>query len=57
MRALLGTPDEWATCAHLPVGYPQGKGHGPVTRRPVERVAYLDHWERPLFAGTESTTG
>ncbi len=49
VRALLGIPEDWATCAHLPVGYPQGKGHGPVKRHSVARVAYLDHWEQPLF--------
>jgi len=50
VRTLLGIPDGWATCAHLPLGYPAGRGHGPLERKPVERVAFLDHWDRPLFA-------
>jgi nitroreductase len=54
VRALLGIPEGWATCAHLPLGYPAGKahgagGHGPVHRKPVERVTFLDRWDRPLF--------
>jgi nitroreductase len=49
VRALLGIPLGWATCAHLPVGHPAGKGHGPLSRKPVEKVTYLDRWEQPLF--------
>jgi nitroreductase len=49
VRALLGIPSDWATCAHLPVGYPAGKGHGPLSRKPVGKVTYLDQWDRPLF--------
>jgi nitroreductase len=49
VRELLGIPEAWATCAYLPLGYPSGAGHGPLSRKPVERVAFLDHWERPLF--------
>jgi nitroreductase len=49
VSALLGIPNGWATCAHLPLGFPQGKGHGPVVRKPVERVTFADRWDRPLF--------
>jgi nitroreductase len=49
VRALLGIPDGWATCAHLPMGFPEGKGHGPVRRKPVESVAFADRWGQPLF--------
>jgi nitroreductase len=51
VKALLGIPARWATCAHLPLGWPAGRGHGPLSRRPVESITYLDHWDRPLFAG------
>jgi nitroreductase len=50
VRALLGIPEGWATCAHLPIGYPAGKRHAPVHRKPVESVTFLDHWDRPLFS-------
>jgi len=43
VRALLGIPDDVFTCALMPIGYPEGK-FGPVTRRPVNEVAYLDRW-------------
>jgi nitroreductase len=51
VRALLGIPERWATCAHVPIGYPAGRGHGPLARGPVERVAFADQWDRPLFGG------
>lgn len=44
IRALLGIPDGWYTCAFVPLGYPSGGGHGPLSRRPVARLAYRDAW-------------
>lgn len=44
VRALLEIPDPWYTCAFIPIGYPVGRGHGPISRRPVSRLAYLDRW-------------
>ncbi|MEZ5550496.1 MAG: nitroreductase family protein [Pseudomonadales bacterium] len=44
VRALLGIPDPWYTCAFIPIGYPVGRGHGPISRRPVSKLAYLDSW-------------
>jgi len=49
IRSLLALPEPWATCAFVPIGYPTGKGHGPVSRRPVAEMAYLDRWGEPLF--------
>ncbi len=49
VKSLLGIPDGWGTCAFVPIGYPASKGHGPLSRRPPEKVAYLDAWEKPLF--------
>lgn len=48
VRELLGIPPAWGTCAHLPIGYPASRGHGPIARRPVERMAYLDAWGERL---------
>lgn len=39
---LLSIPDGWATAAMVPIGYPVGKGHGPITRRPPSEMAFLD---------------
>jgi nitroreductase len=49
IRPLLELPDPWATYAVVPIGYPAGSGHGPVSRKPVEEMAYLDRWGQALF--------
>jgi nitroreductase len=43
VKALLGIPDDVLTYALMPIGYPEDK-FGPVKRRPVNQVAYADHW-------------
>jgi nitroreductase len=43
VKALLGIPDDVLTYALMPIGYPEGK-FGPLKRRPVNEVAYADHW-------------
>src|SRR5438270_12045006 len=32
IRDLLAIPENWATAAYVPIGYPTGKGYGPLTR-------------------------
>lgn len=44
VKQLLEIPDDWYTCAAVPIGYPVGRGHGPITRQPVEEMAYFDTW-------------
>ncbi|MFT4572479.1 MAG: nitroreductase [Hyphomicrobiaceae bacterium] len=44
VREILGFPDSWGTAAAIPIGYPKLRGHGPITRRPVEKMAYRDTW-------------
>ena len=41
----LGVPVEWGVVAAIPIGYPLGK-FGPVTRRPVSELTFLDHWDQ-----------
>ena len=48
IRELLEIPQPWATAAFVPIGYPVGRGHGPLSRRPVEQAVYGDRWGRPL---------
>jgi nitroreductase len=48
VKALLGIPEGWGTCAYLPIGWPAGRGHGPLRRRPVSQMAYLDRWGAEL---------
>ena len=42
VKALLDIPDGWATLAMVPIGYPIGRGHGPITRQPPAALAYRD---------------
>ncbi len=46
---LLGLPEGWGLSAFVPLGYPVGSGHGPVRRRPVTEMAYLDRFGHALF--------
>ena len=42
VKALLDIPDKWATVAMVPIGYPVGRGHGPISRQPPSELAYRD---------------
>ena len=44
VKTLLGIPAEWGTCAAIPLGYPLRKGHGPISRRPVDKLAFAERW-------------
>lgn len=48
VRELLAIPQPWGTAAAVPIGYPQLRGHGPISRRPVEEMAFVDSWEKPF---------
>jgi nitroreductase len=43
VKALLGIPEDVATFALMPIGWPLDK-FGPVTRRPPAEVAHADRW-------------
>ncbi len=49
VRELLEIPEPWATCAFVPIGWPERGGHGPLARRPVEQVAFADRFGEALF--------
>lgn len=49
VRELLEIPEPWATAAFVPIGWPAGGGHGPLSRRPVEQVAFADRFGQALF--------
>lgn len=40
VKAALGIPDPWATAAMIPIGYPVGRGHGPITRKSPSEMAF-----------------
>jgi nitroreductase len=45
IKQLLAIPDDWGTCAHIPIGYPVLKGHGPISRRPISKLVYDNRWD------------
>jgi len=45
---LLDIPADWYTCAHVPIGYPVLKGHGPISRRPLDKLVFSDQWAQPF---------
>ncbi|MGI9327114.1 MAG: nitroreductase family protein [Pseudomonadales bacterium] len=48
VKSALAIPDPWYCCAFMPIGYPQARGHGPISRRPVEKLAFADTWGEPF---------
>ena len=44
LREAVGVPDDWMLAGHVVVGWPRGN-HGPVRRRPLSDVVFLDHWD------------
>ena len=42
MKAVLEIPEDWYTCAVMPIGYPVLGGHGPISRRPVPKLCFED---------------
>ncbi len=48
VKALLGIPAEYATCAMVPLGFPERRGHGPLRRLEPSEVAFADRWDRPV---------
>ena len=57
VKAVLGMPDNAATFALMPLGYPTGK-YGPLTRKPVADVTYADSWGSawPVATGGDVAT-
>jgi nitroreductase len=47
VKATLAIPESWATLAMVPIGYPIGKGHGPITRRPPAELVFDDVYGAP----------
>ncbi|MDX1384841.1 MAG: nitroreductase family protein [Thermoanaerobaculia bacterium] len=47
VRELLGVADGWYTAAAVPLGLPVGGGHGKLTRRAPEQMAFQDVWGEP----------
>ena len=48
VKQLLDIPEQWHTAAFVPLGYPVKGGHGPISRRPIEKMVYRDHFGDPF---------
>jgi nitroreductase len=46
LREAVGVPDDWMLAGHVVVGWPHGR-HGPLRRKPLERVVFEDRWDQP----------
>jgi nitroreductase len=44
VKELLGIPEDWYTCAHVPVGYPVLGGHGSINRRGIDEMVSFNSW-------------
>jgi nitroreductase len=49
LRDAVGVPENWMLAGHVVVGWPRGN-HGPVRRRPLSEVVFLDHWDESASA-------
>ena len=47
IKKLLDIPAGWGTAAMIPLGYPAGQGHGPISRKPVRELFFSDRWGIP----------
>jgi nitroreductase len=54
-EAILGLPETFHSFAILPIGYPLGR-FGPVSRRPVADIAYLERWGKPFTVEAPTTS-
>jgi len=46
LMALLGIPDDHEIYCLIPLGYPLDRP-GPVRRKPVRQVVFMDRWQQP----------
>lgn len=47
VKQVLDIPDSWATVALVPIGYPVGRGHGPITRQGPSTMAASNSFGTP----------
>jgi nitroreductase len=48
VREILNIPQSWGTAAAVPIGYPIHRGHGPISRRSIAELTFVDSWGNPL---------
>ncbi len=47
VKKVLNLPEDWYTAAAVPIGYPVGGGHGPITRKPIDKMVFKDGFGEP----------
>lgn len=47
VKELLNLPEAWYTAAAIPLGYPVATGHGPITRKPIDKMVFRDEFNQP----------
>ena len=47
VKEALGIPADWATLALVPIGYPVGRGHGPIARQRPDQLVFDDTFGAP----------
>ncbi len=47
VKEVLNLPEDWYTAAVVPLGYPVGGGHGPISRKPIEKMVFKDGFGEP----------
>lgn len=52
VRDLLGIPAEFATAAHICIGYPEREFPVKLTRRPVDEIVAAEIFDQPFFTPT-----
>jgi nitroreductase len=55
VRTLLQIPEPWGTAAAIPIGMPVLGGHGPISRRPIEKLVFSDTWGQAYGGGGSAT--
>ncbi len=48
VQEIVGAPPRWAVAGVVPIGWPVGGGHGPITRRPPTEMVFDDVFGTPL---------
>jgi nitroreductase len=56
IRSAVGVPEDWMLAGHVVLGWPRGR-HGPLRRRSLADVIFLDRWDAPAddIVGTRSS--
>lgn len=47
VREIVEAPEQWAVAGVVPIGWPVGGGHGPITRRPPSEMVFDDVFGTP----------